>query len=295
MYLFKKLRTIFFKYHNKIKGSGLKAKAARGGFWLGIGSGTENGFRFLRNMILARILVPDVFGLMAIIMAVNQLFESFTRMGIQEAVIQNPRGNDKVFLNGVFFLNFIRGLFLFGIAFISAPWVARFYEKPELLPMMRFAFLALLFNAILSPKLYSQLKNMNYRKWCIAYYGGSVIGISSTIVLSFIIKNVWAMVLGFVIENIVRVILSYIFCPFLPGLTFDKEAVHSLLQFVKGMFGLPILYYFFNKMDILVIGKLCPDGEVGIYNLVQGLAFIPFVLFLSCIFLIMYFLCKICL
>jgi O-antigen/teichoic acid export membrane protein len=68
----------------------LKARVARGGFWLGIGSSSEQFLRFLRNIILVRVLIPEAFGTMAIILAVNMFFEAFTEVGIKEAIIQNP-------------------------------------------------------------------------------------------------------------------------------------------------------------------------------------------------------------
>ena len=102
---------------NKIKllasGNSLKARAMKGSFWLGLGSGSEQGLRFLRNIILVRILAPEAFGLMAIVLAVNAAFESFTQIGIKDAIVQNPRGEDDTYLNIAWFMAFGRLILLF--------------------------------------------------------------------------------------------------------------------------------------------------------------------------------------
>ena len=126
----------------------VKARAARGGIWIGIGSSMEQVFRLIRNMILTRILAPEAFGLMAIVMAVNAAFESFTQVGIQEAIIQNPRGKEKTYLNGAWWFASVRAAILYGVVFLAAPWIAQFYNNPELTSLMRVAFIGLFFNSI---------------------------------------------------------------------------------------------------------------------------------------------------
>ena len=243
------------KITNLYKGSSLKKRAAKGGIWLGAGSGTENGLRLLRNMILARLLAPDAFGLMAIVLAVNVFFDSFTKIGVKEAIIQNPKGNENTFLNGAFWLAFVRGIVMFIAAIIMVPLVARFYNKPELVPMMRVVFLSILFYGMMSPKSYTELKQMNYKKWVIIFHGGSVIGVITTIIMGFILHNIWALVIGFTVESAARCIVSYIICPFLPGFNFEKENLRSLFRFARGIFGISIVVFLYNRIDIFVLGK----------------------------------------
>jgi O-antigen/teichoic acid export membrane protein len=80
-------------------GENLRAKAARGGMWLGSGSAAEQVTRFARNILLARLLAPSAFGAMAIVLSSSSLIASLSDVGIWPAVIQNPRGGNKAFLN----------------------------------------------------------------------------------------------------------------------------------------------------------------------------------------------------
>ena len=250
-------------------------RAIRGGMWLGVGSGAENGLRFLRNIILARILAPEAFGAIAIVLAINALLESFTEVGIKEAIIQNPRGKERAFLNGAWWIALGRSVFLYAAAFVSAPFIAGFYGNPELVPLMRVVFLSILFNGFMSSAAYVAVKQMAFGRWVLLFHGGSAVGIVATIGLAFAMRNVWALAIGFALEAFFRTILSYALCPFRPGLEFDRESTRSMMRYSRGMVGLPILTFVFMRADIFVVGKLCTIEQLGLYSMAAALARIP--------------------
>lgn len=76
----------------KLRGSNLKARSARGALTLATGTGFERVLRLVRNMILARVLAPNEFGLMAIVIAASTAFEAFAEVGVRLSVIQNKMG-----------------------------------------------------------------------------------------------------------------------------------------------------------------------------------------------------------
>lgn len=256
--------------------SSLKAKTARGGIWLGIGTATEQGSRFIRNIILTRILVPEAFGVMAIVLAVNSIFEGFTQIGIGQSIIQNPNSESKKYLNGAWWFSFIRGSLIFIISFIAAPYIADFYNNPQLTNFLRVAFISMFFNGLISCNLFIAQKQMNFKKVVIINQIGSLSGIILSIILAIIINNVWALVIGFALESVVRCLLSYIICPFFPGIDFEKKHLSSLLKYSRGMFGLPILTLIFMQGDVFVIGKMLPMSELGLYSMAIILARSPF-------------------
>jgi lipopolysaccharide exporter len=272
------IKNILSKIRLFLNTPSLKAKIAKGGFWLAIGSGSENLLRLIRNMILTRILVPDVFGLMAIILAVNFFFEAFTTIGVKESIIQNPKGHQNTYLNSAFWLSAIRGLILFVFGILLTPLIANFYKSPEIIPMMKVSFLGILFQGLLSPKSYSELKGMNYKKWIFLFNGGGIIGVIVAIILSMMFHNIWALVLGNLVERISRTVLSFIFCPFLPRFELERESVNSLFQFASRTTGAPILYFIYNKIDVFVLGKFVSASDLGIYSMAQGLAQTPWLL-----------------
>src|ERR1700689_2596434 len=108
-------------------GGTLRAKAMRGGVILGGGSVAEQGSRFARNMILTRLLAPSAFGAMAIVMSSSAIVGALTEVGVKQAVIQNPRGGEKAYLDAGWWMGFGRALGTYVIIFAMAPWVAHFY------------------------------------------------------------------------------------------------------------------------------------------------------------------------
>ncbi len=236
----------------------------------------EHGLRFLRNMILARLLAPEVFGVMAIVLAITQAFETFTEIGIQTAIIQNPKGQERTYLNGAWWLAMARAVSLYVLACLGAPWIAQFYHHPELISLMRVAFLGVLFKGATSPKMHVAVKEMNFKLWAMAQYGGGLVGIFTTVLLAYAIRDVWALVIGFALEAGVRSALSYLICPYRPGLSFDKNHWRALLQYTGSIAGLPVLTFIFMRADIFVIGKLLPAAELGFYSMAAAIAHIPF-------------------
>ena len=260
---------------SQVRGTDLKAKSARAVMALGTGTAVEQGLKLVRNMILARILATDQFALMAIVMSVATLFEAFTEVGIKHSVIQNKRGADFEYLNVAWWMQAIRGLGLYAIAFLAAPSISSFYDKPELLRLLQVAFLAVLFRGLVSPRAYVLEKQYRFGLAVLLVQGSAMLGAILAIVLAFVIQNVWALVIGFVSEIAMMCVLSYVFVPFLPGTTIDRECLRDLIKFARGMFGLPILTVIAFHTDVVVLGKVVTDEELGMYYLAMTFTQLP--------------------
>jgi O-antigen/teichoic acid export membrane protein len=261
---------------------GLLAKGIRGGAWLMMGSVAEHGLRFVRNMILTRLLAPESFGVMAQMMAISGLFQVLTSVGVREAVIQNPRSTEDTYLNGAWWLNFGRSLLLVLAACACAPFFASFYKNPELTTMLPVMFLSVLFQGALSVGAFVAVKKMEYSKWILIQQLGGAVGVLTSIVLAFYIRGVWALVIGAVTENLARCALSYIVAPFWPRWKFDREHLKSLMAFSRGMFGMPALLMVYTEGTTFAVGKMAPIAEVGVFAITLALARVP--TFLSSMF-----------
>src|SRR5580704_9176726 len=90
---------------------GLRAKAMRGGTWLGVGSVAEQAVRFARNMVLTRLLAPGAFGAMAIVMSCSAIVGALVDVQQRSAVIQNPRGREDAYLNAGWWMGMSREIF----------------------------------------------------------------------------------------------------------------------------------------------------------------------------------------
>jgi O-antigen/teichoic acid export membrane protein len=258
-----------------IGGDGLKARVFRGGAWLGVGSASEQILRFVRNMILARLLAPSAFGTMAIVMSAAALLQAFTEVGAREALIQNPKGRDPEYVNAAWWMAFGRATFVYFILFALAPWVAKFYGNPQLTSLLRVATIGLVLEGAISTRAYIAMKDMRFSRWAAITHGGGILGVIITVILGFVLRDVWALVIGTCAESGARCVLSYIICPNLPSFKFDREAFKGLIQFSKGLFGLAPLVIIYMRMDIFVLGKLIPTAALGYYSLGISVAQVP--------------------
>ncbi|MEO6965429.1 MAG: oligosaccharide flippase family protein, partial [Acidobacteriaceae bacterium] len=256
-------------------GDGLRAKAARGGAWLGGGSVAEQATRFARNILLTRLLVPSAFGAMAIVLSASSLVSSISDVGLSPAVIQNPRGGEDEYLNAAWWLGLARAICIYAIIFAAAPWVAHFYGNVELSGLLRVTLFSAILDGMQSPRSKLAQKEMKFERWAVISNGGAICGVILTIVLSFILRDVWALAIGYCGENAFRCIFSYILCPGLPSFKLDRRATGELLQFSKGLLGLSFLNLIFARTDIFVLGKMYSPAALGIYTMAVALVLTP--------------------
>lgn len=262
-----------------LRGTNLKAKSARAVIALGVGTVAGRGLRMVRYMILARLLAPNEFGLMAIVMVAAMAFEAFTEVGLKQSVIQNKRGATSEYLNVTWWIQAIRGLGLFILATLAAPWISSFYDKPQLLRLFQVSFVSILFRGFISPRAYVLEKEYKFGWAVVLSQGSSILATIVTIAAAFMIRGIWALVIGFVAEAAILCFLSYIFVPFLPSLKIDRECLRELMKFARGMFGLPFLAWIGFQTDVLVLGKVATDEQLGMYSLAVILSYLPIDLF----------------
>ena len=257
------------------RGEGLKQAALRGGTLLGIASVSEQTFRIARSLLLTRLLAPEAFGIMAIVYATSYVVDMLADIGVGDAIVQNPKGNERSYVNSAWWLSFCRGVVIYAILFVASPWVGRFYGHIEIEPLMRLALLSIVFAGARSPGAYVALKEMRFKQWAIIQNGAGVAGSVVVVILACFIQSVWALAFGYVAEHFIRCIVSYVVCPFLPTLEFDNNALRHLLRFSRGVFGLSFLYLIFSRTDIFVLGKLFSATELGVYTMAVYLVQVP--------------------
>jgi O-antigen/teichoic acid export membrane protein len=226
-------------------------------------------------MLLTRLLVPGAFGAMAIVLSSSSLVAALSDVGVWPAVIQSPRGGDDSYLNAAWWFGMVRALFIYVILFAAAPWISRFYGNPELSPLLRVTLIATIFEGMISPRAKLALKEMKFGRLAMINNGGAICGVVLTIVLSVLLKNVWALAIGYCAENAFRCLLSYILCPGVASLEIDMHAVRDLMKFTGGTIGLSFLNLIFLRADIFVLGKLYSPGELGVYTMAVNLVQTP--------------------
>ena len=251
----------------------------RGGSVLAAGTLIERLARFGRNMVLTRIIAPDQFGLMAIVLATIGLFEAITEVGVSQAVIQNRRGHLPEFLNVAWWINTVRGLAIFAIAAPLSPLIADFYAEPALAPILVVAFSSMIFTGMTSPKVYALQRQFRFGESVAITQGAGLLGTALTLVLGMLWQSVWALVIGTVFEAFVRFVLSFVLCPIRPSFRIDRQSRRDLFAFTKGMLGLAFMTFLVQQADIFVLGRVASTRVLGLYSMAVTLAMFPQSLF----------------
>lgn len=257
------------------KSESLLERSIRGGSILTAGSLSENLLRFIRNIILAKLLAPEAFGLMATIVATVAAAEAFAEVGLGQSIIQNKKGADKEFLNVIWWFSAFRAVILYVIAFFTAPFIADFLNKPESTFILRIALIVILLRGLTSPNIILLQKELKFSKWVILTQSATIFSIIFTITSAFYLHSVWALILGYVAESFLIFLFSYIFYPLLPKFQINLSYAKNIISFSRKVFGLPILMVLYTQIDSFVIGKVISLSTLGLYYLAKDLADIP--------------------
>jgi O-antigen/teichoic acid export membrane protein len=254
--------------------SALSKQIVRGSLWAFAIRITGRLLGFIRTIVLARLLVPEDFGLLGIaILAVNVL-ETFSYTGFQSALIQK-RDNIETYFDTAWTVSASRGLFLFLILLVSAPALASFFNSPNAVLIIQIVATASLITGLRNVGIISFQKNLEFHKQFKFELPPNLVDLIVSVSLAFILRDVWALVWGGMAGNLSRLFLSYYLHPYRPRLKFDKSQFKELFGFGKWVLGSSILIFLITQGDNVFVGKMLGVALLGLYQMAFLLAYLP--------------------
>jgi len=258
------------------RGEGLKARALRGSAWTMFGTSMDKVLRLGSSLILTRLLVPEVYGLMAIVWLVLSGLQMFSDIGVGPAVVRDPRGDDPAFINTAWTLQVIRGFALALVAGLLAWPFAVIYGQPMLKLLIPVAAITAIISGFSSTKVAQTTRHMELGRLTIQQLITRSTGIVSTIAIALIWPSVWAIVFGTLIGSCVSTVLTHTFLEGTPNrFYFEKRAARELFHFGKWIFLSSLIFFLSKQMDRALIGGLISMRELGIYSIAFMLAEVP--------------------
>ena len=259
-----------------VSSSTLKKLAVRGAAWTFIGYGFSQSLRFGSNLILTRLLVPELFGLMALVNVFITGLNLFSDIGIRPSIIQNKRGDDPDFLNTAWTIQVIRGFGLWlGCLLITLP-VAKFYGEPRLLWLIPIVGLNTIISGFNSTSLASLSRHMDVGKLVRFELGVQIISLSVLIVWAWLSPTIWALVGGNLVSIFIKVLWSHRLNPeTFNRFAWDKEAINEIFSFGRWIFVSTAMAFLAAQTDRLILGKLFTLEMLGIYTIAFTLSDIP--------------------
>lgn len=255
----------------------LKKLALRGAIWTFVGYGLSNVIRLASNLVLTRLLVPELFGLMALVYTFIIGLQLFSDIGLGPSVIQNKRGNDPDFLNTAWTLQVIRGFLLWLCCCIIAWPVANIYSEPQLLLLIPIIGFTTVLSGLDSMALHTLNRKVDMRMVMLFEIGVQTIGVAMTIILAFINPTVWALVIGSLTGATCRTVISHTLMPQrIPHrFNWDKSAVNEIISLGKWIFFSTAVMFLATQSDRLLLGKFVTLSFLGIYTIAFTLGDLP--------------------
>ncbi len=257
-------------------GDGLRARALRGTAFTFAGFGAQQFLRLLSNLVLTRLLFPEAFGLMALIMVVLTGLQMLSDTGLNPAIVQSKRGDETAFLDTAWSLQIGRGFLLWALTLALALPMARFYDQPQLATLLPVAGLATVIQGFQSMRLATANRHIALGRLTGMELGSQAVGISVMIFLAWWLQSVWALVIGTLIGAMIKTVMSHRLLPgHRDGLGWDREAFSEIFHFGKYIFIGSMAGFLINNADRAVLGKYISIGELGIYNIGFFMASVP--------------------
>lgn len=241
--------------------------AAASAFWVLMASGGNQIIRLAGNLILTRLLYPEIFGIMAIVTAVMVGLGQISDVGLREGVVNSDRINDPNFMRTAWTLQILRtGLIALLACFVAWP-LAIMYDEPVLAPVLIMISCATFLTGFKSIALLAYDKRLDIKVQMGVDLCVQLSGLVVVLIWSWLWPSVWALVAGQLFSSILEVILSYVlFKGHHSKFGWDKLAVKQLFGYGKWIFLSSTISYITVQGDRLIMGGFLSMAELGKYS-----------------------------
>jgi len=254
----------------------LKKLAIRGAIWTIAGYGTNQLLRFGGNLILTRLLVPEYFGLMAVVNTLRIGIELFSDIGITQSIVNNKRGDEPAFLNTAWTLQIIRGCVLWLFCLLITLPIAKLYNDDRLLWLIPIVALSTLLDGFTSTTIPTLQRRMQLAKFSLFELILQILGLSTLIVLATLSPTIWALGVGVVLGGLYRMVGSHWLIPgYSNRFAWEQDAIKEIMSFGRWMFLATSVTFLNEQADRLILAKLLSFRLLGVYTIAYTLAGIP--------------------
>ena len=243
----------------------IKEKILHGVFWQGLERVGSYGIGFIVSIILARRLSPEEFGVIAIMMVFITLANVFIDSGFGTALIQK-KDMEELDCCSVFFINILMGVIIYGVLFLAAPLIAKFYKTEGLTLYLH------VFSLVIVIRSFSLVQNALLRKRMLFHlsfrisWGALIISGIIGIGMAYSGCGVWSLIAQQLANALVTVILQWYWVKWRPQWLFDWERTKVLFNFGWKIFCSSFLDTLYNDIHSLVIGKIADLEMLSYYD-----------------------------
>jgi len=231
------------------------------------------GIRFSSNIVLSRLLGPEVLGVVVIAQAIRTGCDLLTDLGPEQNVVHSPHGDEEPFLNTIWTMQIMRGALVSLACFALAPVLAYFYRIEMALLMVVSA--APFLNSLMSTSIFTVAKRMDVKARNLIELLAEAVGLAINVALAFSLRSVWAPILGIVFSIAARSALTYLLPHPRHRLKLDPAHTRQIIAFSKWIMLSSVSFYAAVYIDRLYLGRVVPLATLGVYGLAKSVAELP--------------------
>jgi O-antigen/teichoic acid export membrane protein len=252
----------------------LKDRAINSMLWVTIDKTGGYFLLFVSNLVLARLLMPDDFGCIAMLHVFIALADIIVHGGFGSALIQKKKPSH-IDYTSVFYINLAISIVLYGLLFFLAPSISRFYAMPLLTKVLRVQAVILIINSFTVVQLSILKKNLRFRAIAIRNILSSFLGLTVGIICAFFGMGVWSLVINSIITQLIGVLLLWKVSDWKPTWEFSFQSVRELFGFGGFMMLSSIIGTIYNELQSLLVGKFYSAADLGYVNQAKKLEGVP--------------------
>jgi O-antigen/teichoic acid export membrane protein len=233
--------------------------------WSAVGQFGTQTVGFIGNILIARILMPDDYGLIAMVAIFMGLAMTFTDSGFADCLIRKPDA-DRIDFGTVATFNIVIASFIYLAIFCSAPLIASFFERPELIGITRVISISILIKALNLTQITRLRKELLFKDLAIMLLQSSVISVSITYILALKGFGYWALVMQPVFISLLNLVYLVVVKKWIPFFKFNLERFREMFGFSINLLVSYITNTIGQNLYSIIIGKFYSVTSLGFYN-----------------------------
>jgi lipopolysaccharide exporter len=253
-------------------GDGVQGRMARGAVWMVAFKLLERSIGLISTLILARLLVPADFGLVAMAMTFIAMAELLTAFGFDTALIQNREASTDDY-NAAWTGNLLLGLSIMVVMLTAAVPISHFYRKPELVWVVACLALGPAISGAENIGVVAFRKELTFRREFLFQLSRKLVGFFIVVPLAFLWGNHWALVAGSLGSKLAGTAISYLMHPFRPRLSFKR--IGHLLRFSKWILLHNVVGFVRERSPDFFVGRMFGAATLGTYTIAYEFAHLP--------------------
>lgn len=246
----------------------LKRQAATGFFWVAIERFGQLFLQAILFVILSRLLSPDDFGLIAMLMIFFAISQSFIDSGMGQALIRQTHISDKD-RSTVFWFNMLLSMLFYLFLYVSAPYIAKFFKQPQLIALTRVLGLSIIFFGITVVQRAELTHKLNFKTQAYATIPAFAIAGLASVILAYTGFGVWSLVAQYLLLAVFSSLFLWLMRPIKILMRWDRDSFTRLFGFGYKLLLSGLINTVYIHIYKLVIGRLFSSGVLGFYTQAQ--------------------------